>query len=292
MLGDEDVHHLARVLRLRPRRGGGGLPTVGAAGPVPPGGATASSCSRAPPGSGGDGTVQVEAPADAGADRGLRPDQGRASRVGGPEADRARDRPHRRRCAASAAWCAGPGSGARPRSSACAGSPGRRRPSAGGSGCPRWPTPSASRSWRALGAPGEVALAQLSGDRPTLAQRVVAVGPEGGWSSDELGSGLSTVGFGLSVLRAETAAVDRRGAHGLAADGYRGASGRNAAMSRGRAGRHDATTDCLFCRIVAGEVSADIVYETERTVAFKDINPARRCTCWWCRAATSPTPRS
>jgi hypothetical protein len=36
---------------------------------------------------------------------------------------------------------------------------------------------------------------------------VVAVGPEGGWSSDELASGLPTVGFGLSVLRAETAAV-------------------------------------------------------------------------------------
>ncbi len=59
----------------------------------------------------------------------------------------------------------------------------------------------------ALGGPGEVVLAQLSGDRPTLAQRVVAVGPEGGWSTDELASGLPTVGFGLSVLRAETAAV-------------------------------------------------------------------------------------
>jgi 16S rRNA (uracil1498-N3)-methyltransferase len=58
-----------------------------------------------------------------------------------------------------------------------------------------------------LGAPGQVVLAQLSGDRPNLAQRVVAVGPEGGWSGDELASGLATVGFGLSVLRAETAAV-------------------------------------------------------------------------------------
>ena len=58
-----------------------------------------------------------------------------------------------------------------------------------------------------LGGPGEVVLAQLSGDRPTLAQRVVAVGPEGGWSEAELASGLPTVGFGLSVLRAETAAV-------------------------------------------------------------------------------------
>ena len=59
----------------------------------------------------------------------------------------------------------------------------------------------------ALGEPGAVVLAQLSGNRPTLAQRVVAVGPEGGWSTDELASGLPTVGFGLSVLRAETAAV-------------------------------------------------------------------------------------
>jgi 16S rRNA (uracil1498-N3)-methyltransferase len=58
-----------------------------------------------------------------------------------------------------------------------------------------------------LGGPGEVVLAQLSGDRPTVAQRVVAVGPEGGWSTEELASGLPTVGFGLSVLRAETAAV-------------------------------------------------------------------------------------
>jgi histidine triad (HIT) family protein len=30
--------------------------------------------------------------------------------------------------------------------------------------------------------------------------------------------------------------------------------------------------DCLFCRIVAGEVPATIVHESERTVAFKDIN--------------------
>jgi RsmE family RNA methyltransferase len=58
-----------------------------------------------------------------------------------------------------------------------------------------------------LGAPGEVVLAQLSGDRLSAVQRVVAVGPEGGWSGEELTAGLPTVGFGLSVLRAETAAV-------------------------------------------------------------------------------------
>ena len=58
-----------------------------------------------------------------------------------------------------------------------------------------------------LAPPGQVGLAQLSGDRPGTQQTVVAVGPEGGWSSEELGAGLPTVGFGLSVLRAETAAV-------------------------------------------------------------------------------------
>ena len=32
-------------------------------------------------------------------------------------------------------------------------------------------------------------------------------------------------------------------------------------------------SDCLFCGIVAGSVPADVVLETERTVAFRDINP-------------------
>ena len=31
--------------------------------------------------------------------------------------------------------------------------------------------------------------------------------------------------------------------------------------------------DCLFCKIVAGEVPATIVHETEETLAFRDINP-------------------
>ena len=31
--------------------------------------------------------------------------------------------------------------------------------------------------------------------------------------------------------------------------------------------------DCLFCKIVAGDISADVVRETDRTVAFRDINP-------------------
>ncbi|MEV7968393.1 histidine triad nucleotide-binding protein [Sphaerisporangium sp. NPDC088356] len=32
-------------------------------------------------------------------------------------------------------------------------------------------------------------------------------------------------------------------------------------------------TDCLFCKIVAKEIPAAIVYETDRTVAFRDVNP-------------------
>lgn len=31
--------------------------------------------------------------------------------------------------------------------------------------------------------------------------------------------------------------------------------------------------DCLFCKIVAGEIPADVVHETETTLAFRDIEP-------------------
>jgi histidine triad (HIT) family protein len=33
-------------------------------------------------------------------------------------------------------------------------------------------------------------------------------------------------------------------------------------------------TDCIFCKIAAGELSSDIVYETEDVIAFKDTSPA------------------
>jgi histidine triad (HIT) family protein len=32
-------------------------------------------------------------------------------------------------------------------------------------------------------------------------------------------------------------------------------------------------TDCLFCRIVAGEIPTSFVYQDEDVVAFADINP-------------------
>ncbi len=31
--------------------------------------------------------------------------------------------------------------------------------------------------------------------------------------------------------------------------------------------------DCLFCKIVAGEIPSEKVYESETILAFKDINP-------------------
>lgn len=33
------------------------------------------------------------------------------------------------------------------------------------------------------------------------------------------------------------------------------------------------TTNCLFCKIEAGDIPADIVHETSTTVAFRDMNP-------------------
>jgi histidine triad (HIT) family protein len=32
-------------------------------------------------------------------------------------------------------------------------------------------------------------------------------------------------------------------------------------------------SDCLFCRIIAGDIKGAIVYEDERIVALQDINP-------------------
>ena len=34
-----------------------------------------------------------------------------------------------------------------------------------------------------------------------------------------------------------------------------------------------AAADCLFCKIIAGDVPGDIVHTSERTVAFRDLNP-------------------
>jgi histidine triad (HIT) family protein len=38
----------------------------------------------------------------------------------------------------------------------------------------------------------------------------------------------------------------------------------------------DRDPDCLFCKILAGEIPGTVVAEDDRTVAFMDINPATR----------------
>jgi len=32
-------------------------------------------------------------------------------------------------------------------------------------------------------------------------------------------------------------------------------------------------SDCLFCKMVSGEIKADVVYEDQDVLAFRDINP-------------------
>jgi histidine triad (HIT) family protein len=33
------------------------------------------------------------------------------------------------------------------------------------------------------------------------------------------------------------------------------------------------SADCLFCKIVAGDIPAEIIHETDSSIAFRDINP-------------------
>ena len=32
-------------------------------------------------------------------------------------------------------------------------------------------------------------------------------------------------------------------------------------------------SNCLFCKIASGEIPADVIYESETAIAFRDINP-------------------
>lgn len=52
-----------------------------------------------------------------------------------------------------------------------------------------------------------VAMARVGGGAPSLTWPSVLVGPEGGWSQEELALDLPGVGLGSLVLRAETAAI-------------------------------------------------------------------------------------
>jgi 16S rRNA (uracil1498-N3)-methyltransferase len=65
---------------------------------------------------------------------------------------------------------------------------------------------------------GQVALAVPGGRPLTLATPTVLIGPEGGWTDAELGSGPDHVGLGPHILRAETAAL----AAGVLLAGLRG----------------------------------------------------------------------
>ena len=38
-------------------------------------------------------------------------------------------------------------------------------------------------------------------------------------------------------------------------------------------------TDCLFCKMVAGEIKPDVVYEDDKVLAFRDINPQAPVHC-------------
>ena len=33
--------------------------------------------------------------------------------------------------------------------------------------------------------------------------------------------------------------------------------------------------DCLFCKILAGDIPAEIIYESDTAIAFRDINPRK-----------------
>ncbi len=35
----------------------------------------------------------------------------------------------------------------------------------------------------------------------------------------------------------------------------------------------ETNANCLFCKIIAGQIPADIVYESDSAIAFRDINP-------------------
>ena len=143
--------------------------------------------------------------------RGVRPGQGGASRVGGPKTHRARDRSHRALDQPSARvvrWPRRPGA-ARPWWLDCGGWPGRPRPSAGGSGCPTSPT-----SLRFADLP-RWASATKRRRWPNWAAHHPCARAPAWWRSDPKAAGARTnsirdsrrSGCGLSVLRAETAAV-------------------------------------------------------------------------------------
>ena len=37
--------------------------------------------------------------------------------------------------------------------------------------------------------------------------------------------------------------------------------------------RGDRNMDCIFCKIIAGQIPSDVVYTDDKVIAFRDINP-------------------
>jgi 16S rRNA (uracil1498-N3)-methyltransferase len=77
------------------------------------------------------------------------------------------------------------------------------------------PTVDELRTFREVAMLAGATLADIGGGSPTLDRPVVLIGPEGGWSPEEVGIGLPTVRLGGHVLRAETAAIAAATALGL-----------------------------------------------------------------------------
>ena len=38
--------------------------------------------------------------------------------------------------------------------------------------------------------------------------------------------------------------------------------------------------ECIFCRLIAGEIPAAVVYEDDQTIAFMDIGQVNPGMCW------------
>ena len=231
-LGDEDAHHLGRVLRLRPGEevvvsdGRGHWARTAWRGDG------RGAALRARGGPGGDGSVQVEAALEPALTVVFAPTKGeRPEWVVQKLTELGIDRIVPLRSERSVVrWTGQRGQATVERL--------RRVAREAAAQCRRVWLPEvaetiAFKDLGALGAPGEVALAQLSGDRPDGGRAGDRRRPRGRVEQRRAGVGPAHGGF-----RAERAAGrDRRrdggGAHGLPADGYRGPSGRSVAVTRG-----------------------------------------------------------
>lgn len=196
-IGDDDRHHLERVLRLRAGetvtasdgRGGLRVCRYAAGGALVPEGDVTVEAPRAPSIGVGFALVKSEKPewivqklTELGVDR-ILPFTAARSVVQWDEAKAARNLTRLRRVAVEAAM----------------------------QSRQRWvPVVEAVRPFSTVAAGEGVALADgdASAAAPSLDRPTILVGPEGGWSDEERAAGIDRfVRFGPSVLRAETAAI-------------------------------------------------------------------------------------